>query len=314
MAGGSLLDSDLTSVNQMVSALWRTKFAEAQNNLPYQNITTDLGVSKAATRALDWLGEAPDMVAMGGTTQFKGLRRYDHTMTHTEYSIGLKFRISDLATDQLDQIPARIAGAARKAAGHPGRLVFTTLEANPTGYDGAAYFANTHAFGGAANIDNLLAGTGTTSTAIETDIATARATMQRFQDDTGDEMQLSMDTLVIPPELSLAFAKVLGVVREPGGVDNTVGVVPPGQGNVWKAGGYTVIEYPFTDTNNWYGFHTGGEVKPFLLSWITKPGPLNTPSLNDDSAKMHAYLEYVFYGEYGVSVSLPQYGVSVVNS
>lgn len=314
MAGGSLLNSDLTSVNEMIAAVWRTKFAEANNNLPWQLLTTDLGQSKAPTRALDWMGEAPEMVAMGGTTQFKGLRRYDHTMTHTEYSIGLKFRISDLATDQLDQIPPRIQAAARKVAGHPGRLVFSTLESNPTAYDGAAFFANTHAFGDAANADNLAAGTGATATAIETDIATIRATMQRFEDDTGEPMYLAPDTFVIPPELSVQFAKALGGVREVGGVDNTVGVVPPTQGNVWKAGGYTVIEYPFSDTNNWYAFHTAGEVKPLVYSWITQPRPLNTPSLNDDSAKNHGYLEYVFYGEYGVSVTLPQYGISVVNS
>lgn len=313
MAGGSFLDSDLTAVNQMVKALWLQNFNTAQNNLPYQLLTTDLGQSKAKTRALDWLGEVPEIQEMTGTIQTGGIRRYDHTMTHTEYGLRLKVRISDLATDQLSQLPARIAGLARKAAGHPGRLAFAQIEANPTAYDGAAYFANTHTFGAAANCDNLAGGTGVTSTAIETDLATVRATMMRYEDDQGFEMELAPDTLVIPPELSIAFAKVLGVVREAGGVDNTVGATPPGQGNVWKAGGYTVVERPMTDTNNWYAFHTGGEVKPFLYSWVTQPRVMNTPSFNDASATNHAYLEYVVYGEYAVGVSLPQYGISVVN-
>ena len=66
MAGGSFLDSDLTAVNQMVKALWMTNFSTAQNNLPYQLLTTDLGQSKAKTRALDWLGEVPEMAEMAG--------------------------------------------------------------------------------------------------------------------------------------------------------------------------------------------------------------------------------------------------------
>lgn len=313
MAGGSFLDSDLTAVNQMVKALWMQNFNTAQDNLPYQLLTTDLGQSKAKVRALDWLGEVPQMATMGGTIQTGGIRRYDHTLTHEEYGMRLKVRISDLATDQLNQLPSRIAGLARKAASHPGQLAFAQIESNPTGYDGAAYFANTHTFGSAANADNLAGGTGVTSAAIETDIATIRSTMMRFQDDTGQAMEIAPDTFVIPPELSLAFAKVLGVVREAGSFDNTVGVTPPGQGNVWKAGGYTVIERTLSDVNNWYAFHTAGEVKPFLYSWVTAPRVMNTPSFNDATATNHAYLEYVVYGEYAVGVSLPQYGICVVN-
>lgn len=313
MAGGSFLASDLTAVNTTVAALWREAFNNAQNDLPYQILTTDLGVSSAATRGLDWLGEAPDMVAFEGATRFDGINRYDYSMTHTEYRIGLKVSLADLETDQLGQLPLRVQAAARKAAGHPGRLAFAQLETNPTAFDGAAYFANTHTFGNAANCDNLAGGTGVTSAAVETDLATIRATMMRFQDDTGQAMGLVPDTLVIPPELSIVFSKVLGTVRE-GVTSDTMGVTPPGQGIVWKAGGYTVIERPFTDTNNWYAFHTGGTVKPLLWSWIAKPAPLNTPSVNDASAVHHGFLEYVFRGHYGVGVSLPQYGISVVNS
>lgn len=315
MAGESFTDSGLTAITTMVTALFTKDFTTAQRSLPWAQLTTDLGKSTAKNRSLDFLGDVPRMTDMGrDATTYFGVQRFNHTLVHTEYSAGLSIRMSDLATDQMSQYPGKIAGLAREAAGHPGQLLFAQLEANPTGYDTAAYFANTHAFGAASNIDNLAAGTGVTSAAIETDIATNRATMMRYQTNTGTPMGGIPDLLVIPPELSLVFAKTLGVVRSPGGVDNTVGVVDPSQGRVWSAGGYTVIEWEgLSDTNNWYMFNTKGEVKPFVYSWITQPRVLNTPSFNDDSAKNHGVLEYVVYGEYGVSVSLPQYGISVVN-
>lgn len=315
MAGESFTDSGLAAVNTMVSALFTKGFATEQRNLPWGLLATDLGKSTAKNRSLDFLGDVPRMTEMGrDSTQQFGVARFNHTMTHTEYSAMLAVRMSDLATDQMSQYPGKIAELAKEAAGHPGQLLFAQLEANPTGYDTAAYFANTHAFGAASNIDNLAAGTGVTSAAIETDIAVNRATMMRYQTNTGVAMGGIPDLLVIPPELSIVFAKTLGTVRTPGGVDNTVGVVDPSQGRVWKAGGYTVFEWEgLSDTNNWYMFNTRGEIKPFLYSWIVQPRVLNTPSFNDDSAKNHAVLEYVVYGEYGVQVSLPQLGIAVVN-
>lgn len=315
MAGASFTNSSLAGLNQMISVLFKDSFGKAQENLPYQLVTTDLGKSNAQTRGLDWLGTAPAMTAVGSdSTTYSAIKRYSHSLTHTEYRAALRVRISDLETDNQGQIPPRIANMARKAAAHPGQLAFDQLEANPTGYDSAAYFANTHAFGEAANIDNLAGGTGTTTAAIETDIATNRNTMMRFQDDTGNAMELVPDTIVIPPQLSSVFAKVLGGFRDAGGTDSQLGVVDPSQGNVWKAGGYTVIELArLTDANNWYLFHTKGEIKPFVYSWITQPRVLNSPSFNDDSAKNHGVLEYVVYGEYAVQVTLPHYGICVVN-
>jgi len=311
---GSITDSGLTGVNQTVAALFKQGFNRAAAEQPWQLLVGDVGQSAAATKAYDWfggIGEVHERTREG--QHFSGVRRSNFTVSHKEYGLGMILRIRDLNVDQLGQIPALVSAASRKMATHPGRLAFAALEASPLASDGAALFANTHTLGAAANWDNLTGGTGVTTTAIETDIATAQALMFNAQDDTGTALELEMDTIVIPPALAFVFSKVLGPLRDSGGTDSQLGNVPKIQ-RVFQAGGFTVIvSAALTDANNWYGFHTQGEVKPFIYSWIVQPKTLNTPSMNDDSAKHRGELEYVFYGDYAVVPTLPQYSVSVVN-
>lgn len=316
MAGGSIYDSSLAAVDTAVKAAWLRGFSEAQNNLPWKQVATDLGKSSTKTRALDWLGETSDMQDVTrDTLRIGGVARYNWSITHKVYKAALTFRISDLDTDALGQIRPKVDGLARKAAGHPGRLMFDQLEANPTAFDGTALFAGTRTWGSGANFDNDLAGAGVTSANIETDIAAARVAMLRAQDDQGEEMELAPNVLVIPPELSLVFGKVLGPTRQPGGDTAQVAVVDPKLGNVWQAGGYTVIELArLSDTNNWYALHVGEEVNPFVYSWVSQPTIMNSPTMNDVSATHNDKLVWVVRGEYNVGVSLPQYFIRVVNS
>lgn len=316
MAGGSISDSSLAAVDTAVKAGWLRGFSEAQNKLPWQQIATDLGKSSTKTRALDWLGEVADMQDVTrDTLRIGGVARYNWSITHKVYKAALTFRISDLETDALGQIRPKVDGLSRKAAGHPGRLMFEQLEANPTAFDGTALFADTRTWGNGANFDNNLAGAGTSASNIETDIAAARVAMLRAQDDQGEEMELAPNVLIIPPELSLTFGKVLGPTRQAGGDTAQLAVVDPKLGNVWQAGGYTVIELArLSDTNNWYALHVGEEVNPFVYSWVTQPSIMNTPTLNDVSATHNDKLVWVVRGEYNVGVSLPQYFIRVVNS
>lgn len=311
----SILASDINAVNNAVKAAFRDSFNTAAASIPWRDVVTDMGKSGTKQASLDWLGETPDMEEKTRDDAHVGaVGRYNYTITHRVYQATLRVRLSDLETDNLGQIQPRINGLARKAASHPGRLAFDQLEANPTAFDGTAWFANTRAFGASANIDNLAAGSGTTAADLEADLASVRATMMYFEDDKGEPMELAPNVLVIPPGLSLEFAKVLGPVRSPGGDATTMGAVPPSQGNRWQAGGYLVVELArLTDTDNWYALHVGEELNPMLFSWVTMPAILNTPSTNDASAIHSDVLEYAVRGYYSVGVSLPHYAVSVVN-
>lgn len=310
---GSFTDSGLTGLNQTINALFKKGIAGGQS-LPWNLLASDLGKSSAAVRAFDWIGGVGEVHERTREGQhFGGFRRHNFTVEHKEYGIGVVVRVRDLATDQLQQIPSAVAQAAEKMATHPGRLLFDALEANPTASDGAALFANTHTYGGAANWDNLLGGTGVTTAAIETDLATAQETMFLAENDAGEPMELELDTIVIPPALRLVFEKVLGPLRGGSGVDGQVGNVAQ-LGGVFNAGGLNIIvSGRLTDRNNWYGFHTKGEVKPFIYSWITSPTKLGEPTMGDDSVKQRGEFEHVWYGDYTIVPTIPQYSLSVVN-
>jgi len=310
---GSITDSGLAAVNQTVNALFRKGLSDGQD-LPWNLLTTDLGKSPAAVRAFDWMGGIGEVHERTREGQhFGGFKRHNWTIEHKEFGLGMLLRLRDLNTDQLGHIPGLAVAAANKINSHPGRLVFDSLEANPTASDGAALFANTHSYGSAANWDNLLAGTGVTVAAFEADLATAQETMFLAQDDTGQVLELEMDTIAIPPALRLVVEKVLGPLRQDGGDTAQVGNVAK-MGGVFQAGGLTVIvSGRLTDRNNWYGFYTKGEVKPFVYSWITKAQKLGEPSLSDDSVKHRGEFEHVWYGDYNIVPSIPQYSLSVVN-
>lgn len=310
---GAITDSGLTGVNQTISALFKKGLSNGQN-LPWNLLATDVGKASAAVRAYDWFGGVGEVHERTKEGQhFGGFRRHNWTIEHKEYGIGMLLRVRDIATDQLQQIPGLVAQAAAKMATHPGRLLFDSLEANPTAADGAALFANTHTYGAAANWDNLLAGTGVTTTAFETDLSTAQDTMFMAQDDNGEVLELEMDTIAIPSSLRLTVEKVLGPLRQVGGTDSQLGNVAK-MGGVFEAGGLTVIvSGRFTDRNNWYGFYTKGEIKPFVYSWITQPMKLGEPSMNDDSVKHRGEFEHVWYGDYTIVPGIPQYSLSVVN-
>lgn len=312
---GSVFASTLDALNNTVRAGWRDSFNRATENLVWRDLATDLGKSSTKSASLDWLGETPDMEEKTrDDSHVGGMGRYSYTITHKVYQATLNIRLADLETDSQGQIKPRIDGLARKAATHPGRLMFDQLEANPTAFDSTAWFANTRTFGASANIDNLAAGSGTTAADIEADLAAIRTSMMQFEDDKGEPMELSPNVLIIPPGLSLEFAKVLGPVREVGGTATQLGAVPPSQGNRWQAGGYTVYELArLTDANNWYALHTGEELNPFVFSWVTMPQILNTPSMNDSSVINSDVLQYAVRGYYTVGISLPHYAISVVN-
>lgn len=310
---GAITDSGLSAVNQTISALFKKGLSNGQS-LPWNLLATDLGKSPTGVRGYDWfggIGEVHERTREG--QHFGGFRRHNFTIEHKEYGVGMLLRVRDVATDSLQQIPGLVAQAAARMASHPGRLLFDALEANPTSADGAALFANTHTYGAAANWDNLLAGTGVSTTAFETDLAAAQETMFLAQDDNAEPLELEMDTIVIPPALRLTVEKVLGPLRDAGGTDAQLGNVAH-LGGVFQAGGLNVIVTArLTDRNNWYGFYTKGEIKPFAYSWITQPAKLGEPSMSDDSVKHRGEFEHVWYGDYTIVPTIPQYALCVVN-
>lgn len=152
-----------------------------------------------------WLDSAPALEEWKGERARKQLKNFVIKCVNKKYSSTLEFDVDDVEGDKTGQIPRRISELGTKAAELPERLLTTLIEANGTGYDGAAFFADTHSHGG--TVDNLR-----TFDAVDPDnptsAETAAAIMQAigamtgFTDDRNEPMHQNAKqfAVVVPPK------------------------------------------------------------------------------------------------------------------
>jgi len=263
----------------------------------------------------EWFGTVPTMtdVSHGGGPPLAGLNEFNFSITNLEYQAALEVRRAALERDQLNLISPRINQLGQEAARHPGKLIFDLFETPGNAFDGSAFFADTRTIGNSANIDNQLAGTGTSIAQFQTDLAAARTQMRKFQDDEGRTMNLIGNVIVVPPDIELPVWQALNVQSE-GGVSSTV--VPATANGVLQGRGYTVVVNPeLTDANDWYLCHVGpGQDKPWI--WQVEKAPVLESDTNPSTREAILKRNFVYsvYGRYAVGSTDPRFIVKTTNS
>lgn len=111
-------------------------------------VTSDQPVEEFA-----WLDTPPALEEWGGERKSSTLKSRSIKLVPKKYSSTLEFDRDDVQRDKTGQIQRRISELGTKAAELPERILTALLEANGTGYDGAAFFADSHNHGG--TVDNL---------------------------------------------------------------------------------------------------------------------------------------------------------------
>lgn len=149
---------------------------------------------------------------------------------------------------------------------------------NPKAYDGKAFYANNHlwANAGANVINNLVAATGQTPTALATDLQTAVARMRTFLDDKGlllnPLIRWGADQFVIrcPVALEMAFRQVifgsLIPIPTPGA---TSAATATAMKDLGLQGIATIVADGYLDaasTTTWYLDYVGMPQRPFVYS------------------------------------------------
>jgi len=151
-------------------------------------IATKLTVTQP-TELSKWLSSVPAMQKWTGERRMKALKDFELSIIPDKFENTLGFDVDDVRRDQTGQVALKIRELAQKAATLEQRLFTTLLEANANGYDGAAFFADTHLHGG--TVDNNLSYTCTapdTPTSAEM-VGAILASIQAilgFTDDSGD--------------------------------------------------------------------------------------------------------------------------------
>jgi phage major head subunit gpT-like protein len=311
----AVVNSDfLTGLLTNFRAIFQNDFAAASATAFWPNLAMNVN-SQGQIESYNWFGTAPKMrdVTHDGVT-LQGLSKYNFTITNALYKAGLEVERTALEDDKLGLIMPRVRGLGPEAARHPGELILSLFEQNPTAYDSVAFFAGTHSDGDSGTIDNLGAGTGITVAQFQADLASARAAMNRFKDDRGRPMMLKPNTIVIPPELNQVAFQALNFDLGAGKVD---AIPPSGEGGMWSKNGYTVIENPYlTDVTDWYALAVGsGEhEKPFVFQDRVKPQLEGITSANSESGVLLDKFVYTVRGRYAVGVADYRRAYKIVNA
>lgn len=310
----AIVTSDfLSGIRTNFQALFTQSFNAAMALQGWQRLANRVP-SNGELNTYNWFGTVPKMIEVThGQPELQGLAAYNFSITNREYQAVIEVRRAAIERDQLNLITPRVRQLGGEAARHPGELIFDTLiRANANAYDGSAFFADTRVIGNSANIDNQIAGTGTTVAQFQADLAAAQAQMRLFEDDQARPMNLVGNVIMVPPALIQVAWQALNANQ--GSVLNPV--VPATADGILSAAGYLVVSNPFlTDTNDWYLFHIGpGEDRPFI--WQVEKAPEITADTNPNSAyaiEHNAYL-YSVYGRYYVGLTDPRFGVLTTNS
>lgn len=148
--------------------------------------------SGASSETYAWVGDSPQMEALVDEINFKTLSDTSYSVANVEYASGIAIKRKELMDDQTGGIMMRIRQMASVAMSHPDSLLIAALDYGTTGlcYDGVSMFNDTHPIrnGESATQDNLLAGTGTGTSNVATDINTALTFFGNVKAENGEAM------------------------------------------------------------------------------------------------------------------------------
>lgn len=222
-----------------------------------------------------WVGESPRMDLLEDELRTEKLSDATYSLTNQTYKIGIDFRRQDMEDDRVGGLMRRARGLARVAMRHSERLIVNAIEAGTTdvGYDGSAFFANAHADRGAGAQDNLLAGSGSSTANVQTDLNGAIQAMAGYLAENGEPVNedgFGRLLLMAPFGLRRSVLEALNASI----ISNTSNVGFSDQ---------TIIPYfsaRLSDADDWYLLHLDGPVKPIIYQ---ERVPLSTEELGEGS-------------------------------
>lgn len=218
-----------------------------------------------------WIGEAPVMQLLRAELEIAGMSDATVEVLNDTYKIGIEVPRNQIHDDQLGATMRRVSQMGAIALNFKNKLIAAAIEAGTTygSFDGVSLFNDTHPIRGAqtATQDNLLAGTGTSVTALKTDLAAAIAVAQGWKAENGEPFAGSRTnwTVLVPPGLLIAMLEAINAPIVPIVFGSNTAAASVGNVGFASAGmSISVISSPrLTDANDWYLFDAGS-VKPLI--------------------------------------------------
>ncbi len=264
----------LDSVGKGFKQTFDKAYEEADKKPIYKDIATIVDV-KDHTVDYKWLGDIPSMQEWVDERVLKNLQAFEYSIKKKDWEVTIEVERDDIMFDKLNMVKPRLIGMAGSVVYHYNELIFNLLEANGACYDGENFFSAAHTIG-ATTYSNIGVKKLTSDNFI-----TERTRMTSQRSDTGRNLFIKPNLLVVPPELEMEAKKILEADLLDGGVSNlTKGLAD-----------YVVSPY-LTNPNGWYLLDTTKAVKPFILQITKKPQFVPMTGIDDESAFMKKKYRY----------------------
>jgi phage major head subunit gpT-like protein len=269
--------------------------------------------SEGSDEKHEWLGDPPQMEELKtqgqGPRKITALSSTGYTITNKVYQATIRFGRDDLRRNRSGSFQRQINKLADVAMNFPNKRVteLVTSGTSDTAYDNVAFFSDTHTArkdeGGTQ--DNLLAGSGASTSQIAADIASAVAAIKKVKGENGEPFFGDIQPqflFMCPPELEKAFREALQAVI----ISNT--------SNVYAGIGELYVNPRLSgDANDWYAFVTNPGWRPFIWQPETT---LEVDVIGDGSElwKRERQGEFIVSQALGAGYGFWQSAVKVVNS
>jgi phage major head subunit gpT-like protein len=298
----SMTQERLDAMLSGIQVLFQTSYGELLKSVNWRKLVMEVE-SASSLEKYNWLGSVPSMSEWVDERQIRALMAEDYTIVNKNFEATISVDRNDLEDDKLGLLRPRILGLAERAAAFPNKLVFSLLDAGETAktFDNAAFFNETRKIGESENIKNLLTGSGVASgDAIRTDIAAAVVAMSRFTDDRGEFLELVPDTIVCPPEISIAIRSALTPVH--GSQRPEAQYIKDIVDSVW-----------LSDPASWYMVCTTSVLKPVIFQTRKAPEMVAVDRPDSHSVFMRRMVYYGVDVRFGAGLFDPRACVKVAN-
>ena len=241
----------------------KTTFAMSYNpDLTWREKLCAMVTSKSNNESHPWVGQPPQMTEVldGEAVIATGLSDAVVTLTNKIYAASIEFLRKDIDDQQNGVLDMRIRQLADVAGGIYNKHIteLCTNGTTDTSYDGDAFFSNTHsARGDSGSQDNLLAGSGTSTAQITTDLAAAISGLYTIKAENGETFlgTLAPKLVVMAPA---AMAHNFREVLQAGYISQT--------DNIYKGAAELIINprLDATDATDWYLFAYTNAMFPLI--------------------------------------------------
>ena len=195
-----------------------------------------------------------------GDRRIKNVRLFDYTLINVDYEATISIPRNVFEDDQLGHMNNQFVQLGMETVRHPDELLAGLLSGGfaSTGYDGVAFFSNSHSSADGANDRDTLVSGALTAAKFEEGFKLLRG-MKAFNGKPLNPMGMGQKLCLMVPSALEATARQILIAQQ---VDNSAGTASISNTNYNRAD-LVVNPYLSTDTE-WYLAVTGGAMAPFI--------------------------------------------------